>query len=459
MFKLTFYGGAGTIGGNKILLEDKDAKIYLDFGQDFDFGEQYFYQWLQPRTANGLEVYFQFDLLPKVEKLYNREDLRFTDIKYQKSDVDAILISHSHSDHVGHLRFVDESIPIYMGHFTDRLIETYTDRYGNLTSIGEHKDIRTFRSGEKIKIKHLMIKPIHVEHSVPGAYGFIIHTSKGPIVYTGDLRLHGPRSDMTQEFIKKAKACKPYALLCEGTRMERGVEHNFSEQEVELKVDQELKNAKGLVFANFSMSNIDRFMSFYRSAIKNKRKMVIDTRFAYILDSLKDELRGLPDPKTDKNIRVYYRLARYRKDDSIGFEKMAYPPWEREYYHKKVTYKDMAKNGRKYVMHLGFYRLMELVYIKPKNAKYIYSQSEHFLEGDENEQQLRVMENWLQKFNIEFLRKEFHCSGHACKRDIIKMVRQIEPEILIPIHTTVPHEFEKLHDNVMIPKRGDVLRI
>ena len=33
MVNLTFYGGAEEIGGNKILLEDKGAKIYLDFGQ------------------------------------------------------------------------------------------------------------------------------------------------------------------------------------------------------------------------------------------------------------------------------------------------------------------------------------------------------------------------------------------------------------------------------------------
>ena len=35
MVSLTFYGGAGEIGGNKILLEDKDAKIYLDFGEEY----------------------------------------------------------------------------------------------------------------------------------------------------------------------------------------------------------------------------------------------------------------------------------------------------------------------------------------------------------------------------------------------------------------------------------------
>ncbi len=30
---LTFYGGAGEIGGNKILLQTSRAKVYLDFGE------------------------------------------------------------------------------------------------------------------------------------------------------------------------------------------------------------------------------------------------------------------------------------------------------------------------------------------------------------------------------------------------------------------------------------------
>jgi ribonuclease J len=53
MVSLTFYGGANEIGGNKILLEDKDARIYLDFGQSFDFGEDYFYEFLQPSSAHS----------------------------------------------------------------------------------------------------------------------------------------------------------------------------------------------------------------------------------------------------------------------------------------------------------------------------------------------------------------------------------------------------------------------
>ena len=32
---LTFYGGVNEIGGNKILLEDKDTRVFLDFGKSF----------------------------------------------------------------------------------------------------------------------------------------------------------------------------------------------------------------------------------------------------------------------------------------------------------------------------------------------------------------------------------------------------------------------------------------
>ncbi len=457
MVSLTFYGGANEIGGNKILLEDKGAKIYLDFGQSFDFGEDYFYEYLQPRSVNGLEVYFEFNLMPKVQKLYSGQSLQFSEMKYAKPDIDAIFISHSHSDHVGHLEFLDESIPVYMGHCTDSIIRAYNKLYPSLSDIGEHSNLKLFKSGDKIKVKHLIIEPIHVEHSVPGAYGFIIHTSKGPLVYTGDFRLHGPKAGMSKEFIQKAAQCKPYAMLCEGTRMGHEQEHNFSEEEVEEKVSGIIQKTKGVVFASFAMSNVDRVLSFYRAAVKNKRKLVIDTKFAYILDQLKDKIEGLPDPRTDKNILVYYRLAKSRKDSSVGFDKMSYLPWEREYMDNMITFRDVSKNGHLYVMHMGFFKLMELAYIQPKEAQYIYSQSEHFLEGEDNADQKRVLENWLGHFNIPL--HMAHCSGHASKQDLIDVIKEVNPKILIPIHTQHAQEFSKFHPNVIMPEKGKTIEI
>ena len=451
MTTLTFYGGACEIGGNKILLEDKGVKVYLDFGQCFDFGEDYFYEYLEPRTANGLEVFFEFNLVPKVAKLYSKEMLKLTDLKYETPDVDGIFISHSHSDHMGHLEFLDSSIPVYMGHGTKQILDIYEALYPTLCKYGEHDNLNTFKSGDKFKIKHLEITPIHVEHSIPGAYGYIIKTSKGNIVYTGDLRLHGPKRKYTEEFIAEAAKAKPILMLCEGTRMNYDAEHNFTEEEVNKKVSDIVTNSKGTVFTYFSMTNVDRFNSVYKAAVANGRIMVIDTRLAYVMSNLKDKV-DFPDPLKDPNIMVYFRIAK-----SCSFQDTDYYKWEREYCPKMITYKELKKNPKNYVMFIGFYKLMELVYIQPKNADFIYSMSEHFLEGEDNEEMRTVLENWMKHFKINF--HKAHCSGHAPKEDLKKIVTTVNPKMVIPVHTENAEGFKEFHKNVKIVKNGEKVEI
>lgn len=453
MVSLTFYGGANEIGGNKILLEDKGARIYLDFGQSFDFGEDFFYEFLQPRAANGLEVYFEFGLVPMVPRLYNKPMLERTDLKHEKPDIDAVFISHSHSDHTNHLQFLDESIPIYIGNCTWKILEVYQKIYPQFCKYGEHTDLKLFKTGDRIRVKHLTIEPIHVEHSVPGAYGFIIHTSKGPLVYTGDFRMHGPKRDLTLEFIKKAKASKPYAMLCEGTRMGSEHPHNMTEAEVEENVQRVIKESRGLVFANFSMSNIDRFMTFYNATVKNRRVLVVDSRFAHILDCLKEHIPVLPDVMSDPNIRVYFRMAK-----SCAYQETDYYIYERKYMPRMITYKEVGKSQKSYVMHMTFNKLMELVYIQPKKANYIYATSEHFLEGEDNKQERTVLENWMKHFGVKF-HKEAHCSGHASRQDLEGAIKAINPKVLIPIHTECAEDFKKIHANVMVPGKEKRMEI
>jgi ribonuclease J len=450
MTSLTFYGGAGEIGGNKILLEDQGAKIYLDFGESFGFGEEFFYEYLSPRKANGMEVLFEFNLIPKLPKLYSKSMLQLTDLRYQAPDVDAVFISHSHLDHCGHLDYLDETIPIYMGHGTKHIIDTYHQIYPGFADIGEHSTINLFKTGDRIKVKHLIIEPIHVEHSIPGAYGFIIHTSKGAIVYSGDFRLHGPMRKMTEEFVAKAKKSRPIAMLCEGTRITSESE-NIAESEVEKTITGIIKSSKGLVMAYWSMTNVDRFKSFYKACVKNKRILVIDTRFAFIIENLSKKV-DLPDVRRDKNIRVYFRLEK-----TCTLCESDYKKWEREYYPNRITYKDIVKSPKRYLMHLGFYRLMELVYLKPKNADFIYSMSEHFLEGDDNEEQRQIWENWMGHFGIGF--HKAHCSGHASAADLKQAISEIAPRLLIPIHTQKPEKFNEIYKCVKIVKRGESIRL
>ncbi len=91
MVSLTFYGGVREIGGNKVLLEDKDTRIFLDFGMSFRFGIDYFTGFLQPRRVNGLGDYFEFDLLRRLKGLYSKELLENTGLKYEKPRFDGVI--------------------------------------------------------------------------------------------------------------------------------------------------------------------------------------------------------------------------------------------------------------------------------------------------------------------------------------------------------------------------------
>ena len=46
MTTLTFLGGVNEIGGNKILLNDLDTQIFLDFGMSFNKRGQFFEEYL-----------------------------------------------------------------------------------------------------------------------------------------------------------------------------------------------------------------------------------------------------------------------------------------------------------------------------------------------------------------------------------------------------------------------------
>jgi len=99
---LTPFGGVGEIGGNKILVEDKSKRVFLDFGKNFAKESDFFdFPLLQPRQEKHL---LATGVLPDLPGLYKQDS--------SISKIDGILISHPHTDHWDYIRFVKDSIPI-----------------------------------------------------------------------------------------------------------------------------------------------------------------------------------------------------------------------------------------------------------------------------------------------------------------------------------------------------------
>ena len=445
MVKLTFYGGVNEIGGNKILLEDNGTRIFLDFGKSFSLANLYYAGYLTPRSVNGVGDYLEFGILPKLEGLYKKELLNGSCILPCEPKVDAVLISHPHIDHIGCLSFLDENIPIYCGEITKLIIDAVEESTAG-DSFGNHP-FKTFHTGDKLKIGSLEVEPIHVDHSVPGAYGYIIHTSSGAFVYTGDLRVHGARKDMTEDFIVRANKAAPTVLITEATRvMPDDTRQTYTEQGVGEEIKRIVSGTDKLVIATFYGRDLDRFKTFYEIAKACNRKFVVSMRLAYLLYKVKEDAKfPIPDVFNDEVLLVYKRRKK-----SGEYEEKDYQKWERLFLDKAVSYEYVSKNQNGLIFNLDLFNFSELIDIRPEvGSHFIHSMSEPFSEDDINDD---LMHTWLDHFKLEF--HQVHASGHCSGSDIVDLIRRINPKKLIPIHTEYPRLLEGVVKDTLIVEKG-----
>ncbi|MHC4407187.1 MAG: MBL fold metallo-hydrolase, partial [Planctomycetota bacterium] len=136
MTSISVYGGARMIGGNKILLEDGESRLFFDFGTTFKTRDRFFEEYLNPRPGAGILDLLEMELLPPLEGLY-RPDLvpagdvweRCRDRKgYRELErVDGVLVSHAHVDHTGYISFLREETPVYASALTSFIAKAMQD--------------------------------------------------------------------------------------------------------------------------------------------------------------------------------------------------------------------------------------------------------------------------------------------------------------------------------------------
>jgi len=463
--KFTFYGGVREIGGNKILLEDNGTKIFLDFGMSFSKRGLYFEEFLTPRTANGLGDFLEMNLIPDVTNIYREDLIEHLGRKPEEPDVQGVVLSHAHADHANYISFLHQDIPIYCGETCKYILEAVDEQSqrsieNEVLSFKKRplfrndyrkppveRKFKTFRTGDKIHIDSLEIEPIHTDHSVPGAYGFIIHTTEGAVVYTGDLRMHGLHAYMTEDFMNSAKESKPIAMITEGTRV--NIEKtDESEQKVYNDSKREISKCKHLSIVDFNFKDVDRFTTFYRMSKDLGKKLVISFKHACFLEKYhKDKKIRSPDSR-DENILILKprRMTGTYIDEDYTDRYIK----ERLDYPNITAAEEICKNPSKYMVVLNFWYFNTLIDLKPHGGTYIHSLSEPF--NEEMEISYERMHNWLKHFNLRFVQS--HCSGHICGPDLMKLVKDINSKELYPIHTEHPDLFSKLDMKTIMIKEG-----
>jgi len=151
---ITFYGGIGEIGGNKILVESSSGNVLLDFGRRMGITGSYYSEFLQIRSKNALRDLLRLGVLPKIDGIYDKQYLDTTALLENSDDVnkipivdardywieegiksynpeapfmDAVFISHAHFDHIQDLSFLDPEIPVISTKETEVLSKAICD--------------------------------------------------------------------------------------------------------------------------------------------------------------------------------------------------------------------------------------------------------------------------------------------------------------------------------------------
>lgn len=471
--KLTFYSGINEIGGNKILLHDKNTAVFLDFGKSYHEASRYFEEFVNPRAVHGIKDYLELGLLPDNASLY-REDLlaiyqkeepeKFQKLIQNNQAIDAVLLSHAHFDHVGYLSFLNEKIPVYMSQTTKDVLETYAiikpqnleSEIINISTPHElspqqrkkkKRNILNFKQAKTFQVKDLEITPIFVDHSIPGAVMYLIKGSK-TVLYSGDFRLSEIPEKQLQFIYDFLSHQKIDLFLCEGTRVDD--QHILREQDVLEKALETVEKVSGLVVADYSMADVTRFKTLSLVAQKTKRIMALPFNYFGYLSFLQGKGVEVGD---------FSRAVLYEK------KKGSLKKWEKELLKKYQTidYLEIRQHPQDYLAILNFFQIQELVDLQPdEKAYFLRAITEPHSEESEISEERFI--NWIKHFKMQGLTEEgkferAHISGHISGKELEEFISKIKPDCVIPIHTEHPEEFKKFHKNVKIVEKNETIEL
>ncbi len=484
MVTITCYGGVEEIGGNKIHVQHDHTRIFLDFGMSFNKSGYFYSEFLQPRKCSGLQDFFELGLLPDLKGIYRTDYLTHMGRQEENRQVDAVFLSHAHADHAQYIHFLRKDIPVYGSKESKRILEvlekTGADQFGEFLTTcdaftfyqttkgtlgrvtkknAEYVQQRPFHEmseGHPVQINDISVELISVDHSLPGAAGFILSTPTQRLVYTGDIRFHGYHAEKSSHFMEQASSEEVDCLLCEGTRIEKTTVD--SEQQVYYRISNLISQTKGLVFVEHPIRDLDRTRTIYQAARKQDRTFAVTLKLAYLVQAF-----GSDAPFSLDDVVILIPRKTWGLIDNDDLEASViekdYAKWERRFINRDntITAQTLKDHPSDYVVSMNMWEIKQLIDIDPRHAIWIKSTCEPFNEEMEIDEARK--QHWLDHFHIE--EYHAHASGHASGIELTNLIKQINPKTLIPIHTQQPERFisicedEGLKTSVIPPKYAE----
>ena len=279
-------GGLGGIGRNMTIFEYGTKLLVLDCG-----------------------VLFPEDSQPGIDLILPD----FGPIKERMADIEAVVLTHGHEDHIGALPYLlrlRQDIPVYGSRFTLALLE------GKLREHRIKTETNLVAEGQRMQIGDFNIEFLAVNHSIPDALALAIRTPGGTILHTGDFKmdqipLDGRITDLNG-FARIGDEGVDL-LMVDSTNAEVP---GFvtSERDIEPVLDAVFIRAEGRIIVASFASHVHRIQQIIDMAALHGRRvalvgrsMVRNMGVARDLGILKvpgglmatvDELAGLPDDQT-----------------------------------------------------------------------------------------------------------------------------------------------------------------
>jgi ribonuclease J len=152
-------GGISEVGRNMTVFEFDGRLLIVDCGVLFP--EDY-----QP----GVDL-----ILPDFRAIENRLD-----------DIDGLVLTHGHEDHIGAVPFLlrlRPDLPIYGSRFTLALLSAKAKEHRQRPNLIE------VRESERRQVGHFELEFFAVNHSIPDALAVALRTPAGIVLHTGDIKL------------------------------------------------------------------------------------------------------------------------------------------------------------------------------------------------------------------------------------------------------------------------------